>query len=85
MPEAAFGAEPGGERARDARRGGFRLVSGCFLPGGAGQAGAVAGPAFFQAGAVPAYGLFSVSGQVVPQVPPVGHLDRLRGAVAGIL
>ena len=41
---------------------------------GSGQAVLVAGD-----------GLAGVLAQVVPDMPPVGHLDRLRGAVAGRL
>jgi hypothetical protein len=40
---------------------------------------------FFEAGAVRYHRILGVPGQVVPQVPAVGDLDRVRGAVPGTL
>ena len=40
---------------------------------------------FLEAGAVRYHRLLGVPGQVVPQVPAVGDLDRVRGAVPGAL
>ena len=38
-----------------------------------------------QAAVVSGDGLFDVLGQVVPQMPPIGHLDRPRCPTAGSL
>ena len=38
-----------------------------------------------QAGAVPGNGLLGVLGQVVPQMPAIGYLNRVPGAVPGAL
>jgi hypothetical protein len=74
--EAAFGGSGASGRART------RLF---LLPLAGLRRAAFAGGRLVQATAVAAHGLAGVFGQVVPQMPSVGHLDGIRGAVAGAL
>ena len=82
--QAAFPGGPVSRFARDGGPGRFLLVICCFLLGCARRDG-VAGCRLLQAGVMAGHGLAGVFCQVVPQVPPVRDLGRLRRAGAGAL
>ena len=75
-------------RVRLARPGspaGAVAVAACRGPGTAWSPGLVPGPGPLRQSRCRGDGPFRVLGQVVPQVPPAGHLDRGRRAGAGAL
>ena len=67
---------PGGRRGRG-------LLQVRSVPAAGGLLWLRLGGRFFQAGPVPGDRLLHVLGQVVVEMPPVGDLDCLRGALAG--